>query len=292
MEARSSSAPTFIENPSFVKVKDYPRSIFKQCSHIATLDDSVGAFSRVPEGVVYVEDVREYIHCHIEDLGTDNIKSMYMRELMGDSRKIKHEYKHIKDLGFTGILDILEFEDEIIRYVLSRVHGELIWLDRPYKIMKEAIKAITGLSQIGQHPEKKISNDQVNKLTGATSDRRSMRVNSITDRDIRFSSMIIGYKVTQSNRLNLVSSSCIYVAHKIMRENEKIDLHGWMLDELLINLGKIKGEKKGTFQYGNLIVHLMLFFINETPNFRKRQWAFDIPVGRQLKQSIATLGSQ
>lgn len=72
----------------------------------------------------------------------------------------------------------------------------------------------------------------------------------------------------------------------------KLDLCGWMLDELLINLGKIKGEKKRTFRYGNLIGCLMLFFMNDTPNFGKRQWAFDILVGRQLKNSTATLGSQ
>lgn len=158
--------------------------------------------------------------------------------------------------------------------------------------MKDSIRAIIRFPQIGQRPKKKISNDQANKLTGATSDRRSMRVSRITDRDIRFGNMIIGYKVTQSNHLNSISSSCIYVAHKIMRENEKIDLCGWMLDELLINLGKIKGEKKGIFWYGNLIVLLVLFFLNETPGFGKRQWAFDISVGKQLKQSIASLGSQ
>lgn len=99
-----------------------------------------------------------------------DIKRMYMSELMGDSRKIKLKYQHIEDLGFTDILDIPEFEDEIVRYVLRRVHGEFIWLDIPYKISKEAIKVIIGLPQVGQHPEK-VSNDQVNKITGATSDK-------------------------------------------------------------------------------------------------------------------------
>lgn len=78
----------------------------------------------------------------------------------------------------------------------------------------------------------------------------------------------------------------------MMRKNEKIDLCGWMNDEMLINLGKIKGEKKGIFWYGNLIIYLMLFFLNETPSFGKRQWPFDISIGRQLKQSIGSLGSQ
>lgn len=145
MEARSSFEPMFIANPTIVEFKDCPRPIFKRYLHIATLDDLVGVFSRVLEGFVYVEDARDYIHYHIEDLGMSDIKSMYMNELMGDSRKIKLEYQHSEDLGFIDILDILEFEDEIVRYVLSRVHGEFIWLDRPYKILKEAIRAITDL---------------------------------------------------------------------------------------------------------------------------------------------------
>lgn len=168
MEAGSSSVPTFIANSTIVEVKDRPRPIFNPCLHIATLDDLVGSFSHVPGGVVYVEDIRAYIHCHIEDLGTSDINNMYMNELMGDSSKIKPEYKHIEDLGFTGILDIPKFEDEIIQYILSKIHGEFIWLDNPYKITKEVIKAITSLSHIGQHLEKKISNDQVNKLTDTT----------------------------------------------------------------------------------------------------------------------------
>lgn len=65
-----------------------------------------------------------------------------------------------------------------------------------------------------------------------------------------------------------------------------------MLDELLINLGNIKGEKKGTFWYGNLLVFLILYFLNDTPGSGRRQWAFDIPVERRLKQSIVALGSQ
>lgn len=149
MEARSSSAPNFIANPTAVQVKDHPRTIFKWCPHIATLDDSVGSFSHVLEGVVYVEDVRDYIHLHIEDLETSDIKRMYMSELMRDFGKIKPEYKNIEDLGFINILDIPKFEDEIVRYVLRRVHGEFIWLDRLYNISKEVIRAITGLPQIG-----------------------------------------------------------------------------------------------------------------------------------------------
>lgn len=166
---------------------------------------------------------------------------------MGESRKMKPTYKHIEALGFINILDIPEFEDEIIRYVLSIVHGKFTWLDRPYKVTKEVIQEITGLASVGQHLDKKVLNDFMNKITGATSVRRSMRIRTITNIDIIFGSMIIGYKVTQSNQLNSISSSCILALDKMMGENMKLDLCSWMLDELLINLGKIKREKKGTF---------------------------------------------
>lgn len=116
----------FVANPTIIEVKDHPKPIFKWYLHAATLDNSIGTFFHVLEGVVYVKDVRSYIHYHIEDLGNSDIKSMYMSELMVDSRNIKQEYQHIVDLGFTGILDILEFQDEIIRYPLRKLHGEFI----------------------------------------------------------------------------------------------------------------------------------------------------------------------
>lgn len=92
MESGSYSSPIFIAKPIVVEVKDIPRPTFKWYPHVATKEDSVGAFSHVPERVVYVEDVRAYIHCHTEDLGTLEIKGMYMNELVGEFGKIKLAY--------------------------------------------------------------------------------------------------------------------------------------------------------------------------------------------------------
>lgn len=78
MEAGSSSIPIFMATLTIVEVKDYPRKIFKRYPHVATLEDLVEAFSYVLEGIIYVEDIRECIHSHIEDLGTSEIKGMYM----------------------------------------------------------------------------------------------------------------------------------------------------------------------------------------------------------------------
>lgn len=88
------------------------------------------------------------------------------------------------------------FDDEIFRYVLSRVHGEFMWLVQPHKITKDAIWEITSLPQVGQRPDKKeIYNNEVTKLTSATFNNWSMRISTIRDKDVQFSSMVIGYKV-------------------------------------------------------------------------------------------------
>lgn len=173
---------------------------------------------------------------------------MYMTTLLDKNGGIKPEFSHLKDQGFIDILEMLEFYHEIIRYVLSRVHGEFMWLEHPHKITKDAIWAITSLPQVGQRlDKKKISNNEVTKLTDATIDNRSMRISTIRDKDVQFVNIVIEYKVTQSNQLNFVSSSYIYYAHKMIKENEKYDLCQWMCDEIMLNLGKIKGGKKGVF---------------------------------------------
>lgn len=77
----------------------------------------------------------------------------------------------------------------------------------------------------------------------------------------------------------------------MIKNNEKYDLCEWLRSELMINLGKIKGVKKGTFRFGNLIVFLMLYFMNELPSQGKKCWAHDIAVGMQIKEAITSLGS-
>lgn len=169
----SGSAPALanVDVPVVVDIKDHPYSEFKQCPQILKVDDSIAAFSRVPNRVIYVEDVREYIHCTLEDLVSSEIKSMYLSILLNKDGFLKLEFQILKDQGFTNILEMPEFEDEMIRYVLSQVHGEFMWLDRTYKITKEAIHAIIGLPQVRQIPSRwKIPNNEVNKLIGATSD--------------------------------------------------------------------------------------------------------------------------
>lgn len=189
-----------MDTPIVVDIKDRPRLIFKQCPQILKVNDSINAFYRVIDRVLYIEDVRAYIHCTLKDLGFAEIKTMYMTNLLDRKGSMKPEFQILKDQGFTDILEIPKFEDEMIQCVLSHIHREFMLLDQPYKITKEAIRAITGLPQTSQTPgKKKISNIEVEKLTSITFDNRSMRIRTIKDKVVQFASMIINYKVTQSN---------------------------------------------------------------------------------------------
>lgn len=117
----SGSYPTLVDvaTPVVVDIKDRPRPKFKQCPQSAKVDDSTDTFCRVLDGVLFVEDVRAYIHCTLEDLGSFEIKSMYLYTLLNKDGLIKLEFQILKDQGFTDILEIPEFQDEMIRCVLS-----------------------------------------------------------------------------------------------------------------------------------------------------------------------------
>lgn len=180
----------------------------------------------------------------------------------------------------------------MIRIVLSRVHGEFFWLDAIHKITKEEVKAVTGLPATGRRPNKnkKVSNDLVIDLTGATFDKRSLRVNDVNDTNVRFLSMILGYKATHANRLNSVSSLCIKSAYDMITDNAKIDICEWLKNELIDNLGKTKKDKKGTFRFGNLLLCLMLHITKQVPSIGYKELGYDIPVGKQLTELFNTMG--
>lgn len=174
------------------------------------MDDSIGAFFKILKGVAFVEDPRAYIHCNIEDLGSEDLKNMFINVITIKQGIFKPKHKVVEDLGLIDILHMPEFSDEIVYYVLSKVHTEFLWLDLVFKITKEAIKAVTGLPSTDTRPEKKkkIPNKEVMNLTDATSDNRSLRVSDITSNNVKYASMVIGYKVSHTNRLNSISSLC------------------------------------------------------------------------------------
>lgn len=52
----STSAIEYIANPTIVEVIKRPRPVLQLVPEIAKKDDTLGAFSQIPKGVVYTED--------------------------------------------------------------------------------------------------------------------------------------------------------------------------------------------------------------------------------------------
>lgn len=68
----------------------------------------------------------------------------------------------------------------------------------------------------------------------------------------------------------------------MVNHDDKIDVCEWLKDELIDNLKKIIGDKKGTFKFGNLLVCLMLYLTKEVPGIGRKYFGYDIQVGKRL----------
>lgn len=227
--------------------------------------------------VFFTPDIRAHIHYNIEELGGYKLSCVLIEKLITNNQ-LKLNFAHLQRKGFTQFMDFRTFDEvEWVLYVLSHIHVEFIQLDQSYKITEEVIKNVTCLHKVGGVPDPRcnLSNIELNKLTGDTFDGRSMRVDDVRDIDVKFSAMIIGYKVYQSNRLNFVSGNNILVAHQMVKEDAHYDLCSIMLEELMTNLQKIKQDKKNTFQYGSFVICLVFYFLGTVPDSGKVQWAFD-----------------
>ena len=54
-------------------MKERPRYQFKKYPFIYMGDDVMGEFCQMLQGVLHVEDIREYIHCNFESIGDNDI---------------------------------------------------------------------------------------------------------------------------------------------------------------------------------------------------------------------------
>jgi hypothetical protein len=89
-----------------------------------------------------------------------------------------------------------------------RVHGGIIWIDRPIPINVDLIATITGLPTDGEKPkqyledktkEKSIS-DEIKAKYGAKRGNRGIRISDINDPLTRFATRLLGCKLTRKCR--------------------------------------------------------------------------------------------
>lgn len=129
------------------------------------------------------------------------------------------------------------YDEEIINIVLSIIHEDCLWLDCPYLISKETLRDMTNLCSIGiVSVLKYVKNDEVNRLTGFVLDKRALRIDGILDLAVRYVTMGNSYKVYYKNQEGSSSSTTVYVAYKMVKENTNYDLCDLLRWKLLDNL--------------------------------------------------------
>ena len=76
----------------------------------------------------------------------------------------------------------------------------------------------------------------------------------------------------------------------MVKENAEYDLCELLRSQLMENLGKIKKDKKNSFKYGNLLLFLFFYFMNEVPRFGKFQWQANKLVAIQIRDILHKVG--
>lgn len=144
-------------------------------------------FSFVPYGVLHNEDVRAYIHYNIQELGNVDMLSLYTKHMMDNFGNLKPDFKSLQDKGFIQFVHFSAFDEpEWMRYVLSLIHNEFIWLDIPHKIMKQSIQAVTCLNDTNEILGlRHVKNKSVMEVIGSKHDNRSMTISDIVKFDVR-----------------------------------------------------------------------------------------------------------
>lgn len=113
-----------------------------------------------------------------------------------------------------------------------------------------------------------------------------MSVNNINDPVVKYASMVIGYRIYYSSRLNSIATASIHIAYQMVKENVDYDLAEALRSQLMVNLEAIKKDKKLRFKFGQLILSLFFYCQNYFPSIGDMQWISGTPALLQMKNSI------
>jgi hypothetical protein len=162
-----------------------------------------GVFSRALSGVKHTKDVWICIHMNMDEYDHFNLMKFREEVLIGDDFKLKPKYVSLmeKKLDVWNEFPNFYYEDEWEKYVLSRIHEKFMWLDIPHIIKKDSIRVVIGLCSIRLVMAlKEVKKEVVMKLINEKFDNFSLIVNNIDDPIVKYSSIILCYKILYTKK--------------------------------------------------------------------------------------------
>lgn len=97
-------------------------------------------------------------------------------------------------------------------------------------------------------------------LTQTTSDGRAFSVNNIKDPIVRLATMVIGYRIFYSSRMNNVPSAAVHATYRMIAMNVDYDLCEEIQSQFMLNLQSIKKGSSQSFKYGQILIGLFFYF--------------------------------
>jgi hypothetical protein len=166
-----------------------------------------------------------------------------------------------------------------------------LWLEQHVLITKKMINRITGLPMLSKaKTTKTLSKDELQKLTQAVWDGSGLKLNNITNVELKFGIYVVAYKLYSSSRLNSVPCEAIDLTYKVVKKNMEFDLADVLLKQLNKNMDSIRTAKSNPYKFGSLLVCLFFYVQKFFPSKGAVVWRKDPPILYQINEFIVEIG--
>lgn len=152
---------------------------------------------------------------------------------------------------------------------------------------------MTGFSATGEALTlRTISSTKVIWLTKSQCDSREMAITHIKDGEVIFASAVLGYRVYQSSQMNSVSRGVMHVGYQIIKEDATYDICEMIQSQFMVNIERIKKDKKQSFKYGSLMVCIFFYVQIFFPGKGNVVWSQEKPIMVQIGEMIKDIGNK
>lgn len=166
-----------------------------------------------------------------------------------------------------------------------------IWLEQPVKITKEMLHRVTGLPMLDRPKvTKNIIRAKLSQKIGVEWDGRGLKLNGVTDLELKYAIHAIALKMYSSSRPNSAPCEVVDLAYKTMKKDLEFDLVELQLVQFNKNLESIRAAKPNPCNFGSLLVCLLFYVLKFFPSKGNVVWKKDRLVFYQINDFITELG--
>lgn len=118
-----------------------------------------------------------------------------------------------------------DFKIKWIRFILRRVCDMSFYLKKPMKIMKKMVHQVMSYPMLDRlKTTKTLALGELIKKTLEEWDERGLKINNVTNIEIKFGIHVISHEIYNSSRPNNAPCEAVDLAYKVVKKNLSFDL--------------------------------------------------------------------